>query len=63
MRNVIKGLSVSDVIDDDDTISVSIVAICDGSESLLSSRIPLSEQIFTRTSLALYPLTLTILVF
>ena len=63
MGNIIKGLSVGDVIDNDDAIGVSIVAIGDGPESLLSSSIPLTKIQITSTSLALSPLTLTILVF
>lgn len=39
---VLETLSVSDVVDNDDPICVAIVAVGDGSKSLLPSRIPLS---------------------
>ena len=53
MRNIVKTLSVGDVIDDDDAVGVAIVAVGDGPESLLPSRIPLPQSRCTSTSLAL----------
>ena len=63
MSNVIEALSISDVIDYNDAVGVAIVAVSDGSKSLLSCRIPLSGKMITRTSLAFSPLTLIVLVF
>ena len=63
MGDVIKTLSVGDVVDDDDAVGVAVVAVGDSSEPLLSGRVPLSRQPSTKTSLAFSPLTLTTLVF
>jgi hypothetical protein len=40
LLDVVKGLLVGDVVDDDDAVSAAIVAGRDGPESLLSGRIP-----------------------
>jgi hypothetical protein len=44
MGNVIKTFAVGDIIDDDDAVGVSIVAVGDGPESLLSGCVPLHNS-------------------
>lgn len=39
--DVVKAFSVGDVINDDDAVGVAVVAVGDGAEPLLSSRVPL----------------------
>ena len=63
MSYVIEALSIGDIIDNDDAIGISIVAVGDGSEPLLSGCVPLNKFSDTKTNLTLYPLTLTTLVF
>lgn len=61
--NVFETLSVSDVVDDDDAVCVAVVAVGDGSKSLLAGSIPLGQGTSTSTNLAFSPLTVTVLVF
>lgn len=49
---VFEALSVGDIIYNDDAVGVTIIAVGDGSKSLLPSCIPLREGRGTRTSLA-----------
>jgi hypothetical protein len=45
LLDVVEGLEISHVIDNDDSVSSSVVTTCDGSKSLLSSSIPLLNKI------------------
>ena len=63
MGHVVEALPVGDVVDDDDSVGIAVVAVGDGPEPLLPGRVPLSEPNLTRTSLTLSPLTVTVLVF
>ena len=63
MSHIIKTFTVSDVIHNDNTICISIVAIRDSSKPFLPSCIPLHKTKNTKTSFALSPSKLTILVF
>lgn len=63
MSHVFETLAIGDIIDYDDAIGVSIVAVSDSPESLLASRIPLDEGRSTSISLALSPSKFTYLVF
>ena len=53
MGDIVKALAVSDVVYNDDSVCVSVVAVGDGPESLLASCIPLDRTELTRTSLTL----------
>jgi hypothetical protein len=63
MGDVVEALSVGDVIDNDDTVGVAVVAVGDGAKSLLPGCVPLSRRMRTSTNLAFSPLTVTVLVF
>lgn len=63
MSYVIKALAVSYVIDDDDSVCISVVTVGYGSKSFLASRVPLIVTQITRISLALSLSQVTILVF
>ena len=63
MRDVVETLAIGDIVDDDDAVSVAIVAVCYGSKPFLSGRVPLFHLTRTSTNLARSPLTLTVLVF
>lgn len=45
LLNVAESFLVSDIVDNDDTMSTSVVGGCDGSETLLTSSIPLKNDI------------------
>ena len=41
MRNILKAFMVGDIVNDDNTVCAAIVAIGDGTETLLTSGVPL----------------------
>lgn len=45
MSDILKTLAISNIVDDNDSVGVSIVAVGDCSESLLASGVPLSCKI------------------
>ena len=61
--HVIETLSVSDIINDNNAVGVSIVTVGDGPETLLASSVPLCQGKGTSTSFAFSPSQLTILFF
>jgi hypothetical protein len=63
VSDVIETLSVSDVIDDDDTVGVAIVTVGDGAETFLTGSVPLDEGRGTRTRRTRSPSQVTILFF
>jgi hypothetical protein len=63
MSHVLKTLALRDVVDDDDSVGIAIVAVGDGSKSLLAGRIPLPKTLLTSTSLAFSPFTFMVFVF
>lgn len=44
MRDIIKTLMISNIINDDDSMCASIIAISDSSETLLSCSVPLFHK-------------------